>query len=713
MLKKSLNKPKIFLCSKLRILLIFCLVISIFSPTIQINADDMKFLEEKNESPKVGEYLHLDSNKFYKIYDAYDEHGRELDAVSENSRVIFNNGGKKVGWLKYGNRFEDTATTNYLWKATPYSQNEYILTNQVAQAAHSIVADTIGNDLNGGGAQNFAVVRKGNLSKGSPLKFIVMAIENGKTYVKIEQSAYTDESGLKVSGGRYMSTEDVPITKNTDVTKNNVKSYVTWIDNVSETDRTNGWWVIEEVTTLPGSVKGSKLMFSTFSQKYHYRIPAITTTNKGGIVLFSDYRYDSNSDIGTNWSGWNGVDSSGYGKIGHRIDQVMRYSSDNGVSWSAEKNLTEKYSYKGETNVKLANGYGDPAIVADRDSDKVLMLSVGGSYGFLQEYPGIISMISNDGGKTFGEPKPLGGRTNGTSAISEIPNNLGIYELDNGGSEIYSMFVTSGRIMQSRYIKVGSSYRIYCAMLAKVRGSNEHKNFVFYSDDFGDNWSVLPGIAINGGDEAKVEELPDGNVVISSRTSGGRKINIFTYNENDKRFMTGNWGKQSQFTIPGSKAAVNGDLYVFYARNNTTNQYGYLICQTLAQGQDRSDVRVYYRWIDEDINTPEEFSKGFTVENSFTLSKNSSAYSVLTLLADGKIAFAWEEGDMYYNIAFAALSLEEITNHKFSLSFSSGIGSVDSPYIINTDEELTAYSNVYSKERVYFKSSRSSLNVMK
>ena len=68
---------------------------------------------------------------------------------------------------------------------------------------------------------------------------------------------------------------------------------------------------------------------------------------------------------------------------------------------------------------------------------------------------------------------------------------------------------------------------------------------------------------------------------------------------------------------------------------------------------------------------------------------------------------------MYYNIAFAALSLEEITNHKFSLSFSSGIGSVDSPYIINTDEELTAYSNVYSKERVYFKSSRSSLNVMK
>ena len=697
---KSRRKTK-YVLRKLSVAITFCLLGSTLFSSIQVSAEENKSLT----IPKVGDVLELDESKFYKIYDAYDENGKELDAVSENSRVIFNNGGAKVGWLKYGNKFEDTASSKYLWRASAFDESgeTFVLTNQNAQNANSIIADTIGEDLNGSGAKNFVVVRKGNLSKGSPLKFIVMAVENGKTYVKIEQAPYTDKSGKKISDGRYMSTEDVSITKNTDVTKNDVRSYVTWVDSVSNTDRKAGWWVIEEVTTMPGSVEGSKLLFSTSAQKYHYRIPAITTTNKGDIVLFSDYRYDSNSDIGTNWTGWNGVDTSGYGKIGHRIDQVMRYSSDNGENWSAEKNLTEQYSYKGEANVKLANGYGDPALVADRESDKVLILSVGGSYGFHQDYPGVVSMLSNDGGRTFGEPKALAGRTAGTKAITEAPSDLGLYELENGGSELYSMFITSGRMMQSRYIKVGSSYRIYCAAPAKIKGTNEYKSFVFYSDDFGENWNMIPGIGINGADESKVEELPNGDVVITSRMAGGRKVNIFTYNKEDKTYSTGSWGTQSQFTIPGATAAVDGDLYILYAKNNETNEYGYLVCQTFCQGNGRNDVRVYYKWLDENSNTPEGFAKGFTAENSFTLAKNSSAYSVMTPLVNGKLGFAWEEGDMWYNIAYATLSLEEITNNKFSLAFDSGIGSVDSPYVINTEEKLNAYNDVYSNEGVYFK----------
>ena len=693
-------------------LLSLCMILVTFLSVSKIMELPAKAEENENSnsiisssSPKVGDVLELDESKIYKIYDAYDENGKELDAISDNSRVIFNNGGAKVGWLKYGNKFETTASAKYLWRATTFDENEktFVLTNQDAQNSHSIVAGQIGNVLNGSGASNFAVVKKGNLSKGSPLKFIVMAVENGKTYVKIEQVPYTDEQYGEISNRRYMSTENFTITKNTDVTSNSVRSYVTWIDNVSNTDRRNGWWVIEEVTTMPGSVEGSKLLFSTFSQKYHYRIPAITTTNKGDVILFADYRYDSNSDIGTNWTGWNGVDNSGYANIGHRIDQVMRYSQDNGENWSKEENLTEKYSYKGQANVKLANGYGDPALVADRESDKVLMLAVGGSYGFHQDYPGIISMLSNDGGRTFDTPRALAGRTTGTDAMSTIPTDNGLYDLDNGGSDIYSMFITSGRMLQSRYIKVGSSYRIYCAPLAKVRGTNDYKNFVFYSDNFGESWNALPGIAINGADEAKVEELPNGDVVVTSRTAGGRKINIFSYNKEDNTYSSGNWGTQSQFTIPESRSYVNGDLYILYAKNNETNEYGYLVCQTFTQGTGRSDARVYYKWLDENSNTPQGFAQGFTSENSFVLAKNASAYSVMTLLSNGKLGFAWEEGEMWYNISYATLSLETITNNKYSLAFSSGIGSVDKPYIITSEEELNAYKNVYSNERVYFK----------
>ncbi len=77
-----------------------------------------------NSTPKVGDVLELDESKIYKIYDAYDENGKELDAISDNSRVIFNNGGAKVGWLKYGNKFETTASAKYLWRATTFDKNE-------------------------------------------------------------------------------------------------------------------------------------------------------------------------------------------------------------------------------------------------------------------------------------------------------------------------------------------------------------------------------------------------------------------------------------------------------------------------------------------------------------------------------------------------------------------------------------------------------------
>ena len=57
---------------------------------------------------------------------------------------------------------------------------------------------------------------------------------------------------------------------------------------------------------------------------------------------------------------------------------------------------------------------------------------------------------------------------------------------------------------------------------------------------------------------------------------------------------------------------------------------------------------------------------------------------------------------MWYNIVYKAIPLETITKNQFSLAFSSGIGSVNRPYVINTVEELHAYSSVYDNEGVHF-----------
>ena len=77
---------------------------------------------------------------------------------------------------------------------------------------------------------------------------------------------------------------------------------------------------------------------------------------------------------------------------------------------------------------------------------------------------------------------------------------------------VQSLFIGSGRIMQSRVVKKGEYYRLYAALWTKNQG-----NRVVYSDDFGETWHILGTVddrPASGGDEPKCEELPNGTVVV-------------------------------------------------------------------------------------------------------------------------------------------------------------------------------------------------------
>ena len=445
-----------------------------------VSDNDMQAVSENNSGESTEEegneqqLLTLDTDYYYIIYDAYDENGTALDAKSGNSRVLFDNGGNNEGWLKYGSSYNRDHDSKYLWKLEEGErEGTYHMRSQGFATAFGVL--TQGARANGG---NMVISEKNPNHKGSPMEFVVMATEGDKTYVAIKSVPYTDSQYGQLTAEKYMTTEDYAMTETTDETSNSVRCYVQWTDEVTSTNRSKGWWVIEKAmkkdATMPGGVEGRSLLFRTEPMQYHYRIPAVVTNNAGELVVVSDYRYDSYVDIGLNWGGWNGTDYSGYGNKGHRIDLVTKISPDNGQSWGAEKNLTSAYSYKYNPDTqKLANGYGDPAVVADRESDKVFIMSVGGSYGFNQENAGVVSMLSTDGGKNFSAPKVEGGRATSTT----IDTTTGVYGL---GKDLNwkSMFFSSGRITQSRYIKVGDAYRIYTAALVKHNdGSNF--NYVF------------------------------------------------------------------------------------------------------------------------------------------------------------------------------------------------------------------------------------------
>ena len=221
-----------------------------------------------------------------------------------------------------------------------------------------------------------------------------------------------------------------------------------------------------------------------------YRIPALAVTNDGTLLAVTDLRYKNNSDLGND----------------HRIDLLIKHSEDNGKTWSEAVNITK-------TLPTDKTGYGDAAIVADRESNDVLILCVHGNVtyqaGNASKHLKAIQFVSHDGGKTFPEKTDISDTIFGFNP------------------SWFSLFFGSGRIMQSRYIKAGSHYRIYSALLSKNYG-----NAVIYSDDFGSTWKLLGDAStspIPDGDEAKVEELPDGGVLLSSRKDNGRFVSIFTY----------------------------------------------------------------------------------------------------------------------------------------------------------------------------------------
>ena len=246
-----------------------------------------------------------------------------------------------------------------------------------------------------------------------------------------------------------------------------------------------------------------------------YRIPAIATAKNGNIIAVADYRH-SRADIGMATNG--------------RIDLRARISTDNGETWGEIFDIIQG---KGAAGIDASNndmyvGFGDPAIVADRESDRVLVISCSGNVSFpsgqRNNHQGIAHFYSEDNGLTWSTPVDRA-----ESIYSQFDNTQ--------HGPVRAMFVGSGKISQSQYIKVGDYYRIYCAVLVKnVNGT--HVNFALYSDDFGETWTVLGGGEVSpipsGGDEPKADELPDGSVIISSRTSGGRIYNIFSYTDSEK-----------------------------------------------------------------------------------------------------------------------------------------------------------------------------------
>ena len=404
-------------------------------------------------------------------------------------------------------------------------------------------------------------------------------------------------------------------------------------------------------------------VFKTTPATIPYRIPAIATASNGNIIAVADYRH-SRADIGMATNG--------------RIDIRARISKDNGETWG---DIFDVIQGKGADGIDPSNndmyvGFGDPAIVADRESNRVLLITCSGNVSFpngtRNNHQGIAHFYSEDNGETWSTP---------------VDREAHIYAQFDASQQYKAaaMFVGSGKISQSQYIKVGDYYRIYCAVLVKTQSSG-NVNFVLYSDNFGENWTVLGGVDISpipsGGDEPKAEELPDGSVIISSRTSGGRIYNIFSYTDSKK--AEGSWGT-AQYSNANNNGTVavnnstNGEILFVPAKRTADDKKVYLAFQSVPLGSGRANVGIYYKELETlaDFVTPQAIAADW--DGRHQASYLSGAYSTMCLQKDNNIGFLYEEdtygGNGGYTIVYKNYSVEYLT---------------DSAYVYDADVDKTA-----------------------
>ena len=395
-----------------------------------------------------------------------------------------------------------------------------------------------------------------------------------------------------------------------------------------------------------------------------YRIPAIATRKDGKLLALNDYR-PCGADIG-------------FG----RVDLVQRIGSADGTEWGEGTTIITG-NVDDDTNHN--DGFGDPAVCIDRETGRVLLICVTGHTvcgSATRENPNRIARFySEDGGETYHS-------INNPDAIyDDITEEFyGLWDTeaykagDKTSTDQYtaqSFFFGSGRIFQSSKIKVGEYYRIYAALWSK-----DMHNRVAYSDDFGLTWHILgtredmPFPNFGNANEPKCEELPNGDVIMSSRKPHGRYYNIFTYT--DVENGQGSWGvgTNSDIPAPSDWNGTNGEITTYQVLG-ADGEIHNIVLQSLPLGLEEysGDVRRNVGFYFKDITSKYSYQKGgkndvptFATgwERGMLVSTaQGSGYSTFTLQKDGRIGFFYEETPGGYSMVYVSLSISEITNGKY------------------------------------------------
>lgn len=415
------------------------------------------------------------------------------------------------------------------------------------------------------------------------------------------------------------------------------------------------------------------IVFDNTKSPYGYRIPALGQDTNGKLYVAVDLRR-TGADIGMG--------------NGHN-DIVMKTSTDHGATWDANyTTIAAGDQSQGHSSKHWTYSFGDPSIVVDHNNPQnVLVMCVGGHTSFFDskyEQPQhVVRLLSTDGGQTWSKDSL-------TYQIYNLTKN-------SVGGQTYGLFLTSGKVMQSRYIKQGAYNRLYIAY--PTNNTKQHATFVIYSDDFGATWKLLGGdmqLPSSGADESKVEELPDGSVLVSVRNRGSntRGYSLFTYSDIAKG--EGKWEFQTNATAMNNAVnAVNGEILIVPARRKADGKKLFVALQSITHSKSREKVGVYFKELTDYNSYATAAALAADWQKGMQVSLMGSCYTGMELLTNDKIGYIYEEdapgGIGGYNIMYKQIALDDLTNGMYVLDRTAD----RTPYVKQAAEALRTRLQTY------------------
>lgn len=396
-----------------------------------------------------------------------------------------------------------------------------------------------------------------------------------------------------------------------------------------------------------------------------YRNPAILSLGDGKVLSFCEYRYDDVSELGKDY------DDSDYG---HRIDVLMRKSTDNGATWS---NAVTIATGTDATENSKASGFSMPAVVRT-SSGKIICLAAMGTEAY-DSNVGLrhIAMItSSDEGTTWTTP-------------TDIYNSI-----DWGEHSPSSAYITAGKGITL------SNGRVAFAMNIKASGNT--RQLILYSDDEGENWTVSTELAFNDSyynvRYGKLEVMNDNRLFISGSCSTnhyGRGYSFTTGNALGDGINT--WGEPANWNGNLNSYDLNDDILYYGRATNglaSTDIFFHTVFNRTSSEGDA--LRLYV-----------SFDQTKSWKEFFTILPANAAVSSMQRLSDNNLAVAFEDGSigggangsyaLNYVIIKKELIDEQATDVLTSTIIKEGITDSDAPYVTWPSSGWTQYFTTTDK----------------